>query len=408
LTISLVRILFPGIALLVLSAWCLGVLNSHRRFFLSYASPVLWNGALIATAVALGDRAATERGRFELATWLAWGAVVGSALQLLVQLPAVVRILRSVRPSLAVGSPGVRATVRAFGPILVGRGSVQVSAYVDTMLATYLTAPIVSAIGYAQLLYLLPVSLFGMSISASELTEMSRTTGSGDALAAHLRARLAPALRHVVFFVVPSAVAFLLIGRSIVALLYQSGRFGAGDTEAVWLILCGSAIGLSAGTQGRLVSSAFYALGDTRTPLRCALIRIFLTIAGGWALALPVRHHLGYAPVWGAVGLTGSAGIAAWLEFELLRRALARRIGGVPVPVALLGQIALCAGVAGALGVAVERWLLAGAPTAIRAGATIAVYAVVTLGLARALGIPEARTLLARLGRVASRARRRR
>src|SRR6185295_8457127 len=116
LTITLVRIFFPGMALLVLSAWCLGVLNSHRRFFLSYASPVLWNSALIAVAIGFRQYAHTSAGQFDLAVALCWGALIGSGLQLLVQVPTVYLLLRSLRPSLAVKTEGVRTTVRAFGP----------------------------------------------------------------------------------------------------------------------------------------------------------------------------------------------------------------------------------------------------------------------------------------------------
>src|SRR5204862_6595284 len=94
LTVALVRILFPGVALLVMSAWCLGVLNSHRRFFMSYVSPVLWNAALIAAAILAGRRFAGHDD--DVATWLAWGAVIGSAAQLAVQLPAVIRLLRGI------------------------------------------------------------------------------------------------------------------------------------------------------------------------------------------------------------------------------------------------------------------------------------------------------------------------
>src|SRR5207245_2614012 len=77
LTIRIVRILFPGVGLLVMSAWCLGILNSHHKFFLSYVAPVFWNLAMIATLVALGGRLA----QYPLAVALAWGPVVGSALQ---------------------------------------------------------------------------------------------------------------------------------------------------------------------------------------------------------------------------------------------------------------------------------------------------------------------------------------
>ncbi|HET7500899.1 MAG TPA: murein biosynthesis integral membrane protein MurJ [Kofleriaceae bacterium] len=398
LTIRMVQIMFPGVALLVMSAWCLGVLNSHRRFFLSYVSPVVWNAALIGAAVAAGRRLAGRDD--DVALWIAWGAVVGSAAQLAVQLPAVVGLLRSLRPSLAVRDPGVASTVRAFTPVLLGRGSVQLSGYIDQVLASYLGKGIVTALSNAQILYLLPVSLFGMAVSAAELPEMSSATGGESSRVEHLQSRLRGALRRVVFLVVPSAVAFVMIGRSIVALLFQTGRFDAANTEIVWIVLAGSALGLSAGTQGRLLGSAFYALGDTRSPLRASLVRVAITGVAGWAFALPVRDALGYAPAWGAFGLTASAGFAAWIEFLLLRRWLARRIGPVPLP-ARLGFGALGAALgAGALGYA-AGWIAAraGAPAALSAIAAIAVFGAAYFGAMIAAGVPEATAIAQRLGR---------
>jgi putative peptidoglycan lipid II flippase len=216
----------------------------------------------------------------------------------------------------------------------------------------------------------------------------------------HLQTRLRGSLRRIVYLVVPSAVAFIAIGRSIVALLFQTGRFGAGDTETVWIILAGSAIGLSAGTQGRLLGSAFYALGDPRPPLRAALVRVAITAGLGWAAALPLRDHFGYSPTWGAFGLTASAGLAAWVEFSLLRRWLARRIGPVPVPVRLgLGALA-AAIVAGAAGHgAGELASGAGAPTWLAAVAAIGAFGAVYLGTTAVAGVPEAAAFTRRLRR---------
>ncbi|HEY5945472.1 MAG TPA: murein biosynthesis integral membrane protein MurJ, partial [Kofleriaceae bacterium] len=348
LTITMVRILFPGTALLVMSAWCLGVLNSHRRFFLSYVSPVLWNTAIIATAIAAGRRLFGDVDG--IAIWLAWGAVIGSGAQFLVQLPLALRLIGSARPTLAIHDPGVRTTLRAFGPILLGRGSVQISGYIDGVLASFLGEALVAAIAKAQILYMLPISLFGMAVSAAELPEMSSATGNDADRAAKLQERLRPALRRVVFLVVPSAIAFLAIGGPIIALLFQTGRFRASDTSIVWIVLAGSALGLSAGTQGRLLASAFYALGDPRRPLHAALVRVAITGVLGWAFALPIRDWLGYSATWGAFGLTASAGFAAWVEFLLLKRWLDHRIGKVPIPTRLgLGALA-AAVVAGAAG----------------------------------------------------------
>lgn len=355
LTVALVRILFPGVALLVLSAWCLGVLNSHRKFFLSYVSPVLWNAAIIAVAIAAGRRLSVDASgdrSFDLAAWLCWGAVLGSALQLAVQLPSVFRLLRSLRPSLAVRDPAVRATLHSFGPVLLGRGSVQLSSYLDQLLASYLGASIVAAIGYAQVLALLPVSLFGMAVSAAALPEMSSASADPAQVAGALRTQLQRSLRQVVFLVVPSAIAFVAIGNTLIALLFETGRFTSDDTTTVWILLSGSAVGLSASTQGRLLASAFYAIGDPRPPLHAALVRVALTFVIGLAAVFPLRSWLGYDPRWAAFGLTSSAGVAAWIEFALLRRWLARRIGSVPVPTRLaLGAMA-AAIVAGAVAAA--------------------------------------------------------
>jgi putative peptidoglycan lipid II flippase len=392
LTVTLVRILFPGVALLVLSAWCLGVLNSHRKFFLSYVSPVLWNTALIAAAILAGRRLAGHDA--EIAYWLAIGAVIGSAAQFLVQLPSVIALLRGLRPSLAVRDPGVQQTLRAFVPILIGRGSVQLSGYIDQLIASFLGVGIVAAMANAQTLYLLPVSLFGMAVSAAELPEMSSATGSAEARAEHLQARLRSALRRVVFLVVPSAVAFIAIGGPIVALLFQSGRFTAADTIIVWTILAGSAIGLSAGTQGRLLTSAFYALGDPKPPLHAALVRVAFTSVLGWALALPLRDYFGYSAVWGAFGLTASAGFAAWIEFLLLNRWLAARIGKVPIPTRLGFGALAAAAVAGAAGYGASQLAVElGARSWMTAVAAIPVFGIVYLGIMTAARVPETRAL---------------
>jgi len=335
LTISLVRILFPGAGLLVLSAWCLGILNSHRRFFLSYSVPVLWNIAMIAALLWFGPRAGQDR----LAGLVAWASVIGSAAQFLAQLPVVLGLVPTLRIQLATHLESVRIVIRNFGPVFVSRGVVQVSAYIDSIIASWLPTGAVSALAYAQTLYLLPVSLFGMSVSASELPEMSSALGEQDEVAAHLRRRLVSGLRRIAFFVIPSVVAFIALGDIIAGAIYQGGKFTHADALYVWGILAGSGVGLLASTQGRLYSSTFYALKDTRTPLVFALIRVALTTALGYCAAIPLPHLIGIDPKWGVAGLTASAGISGWIEFLLLRRSLGRRIGSDPVGVAYLAQL---------------------------------------------------------------------
>src|SRR6185312_4126649 len=204
LTIRLVRILFPGAGLLVLSAWCLGVLNSHHRFFISYTAPVVWNLSIIAALVIFGGRV----GQFPLAEATAWGSVIGSALQFAVQMPTVVKLVPRLRPAIDLASAHVMTVGRNFVPVFISRGVVQISAFVDAALASFLGQGAVVALSYAQSLYTLPVSLFGMAVSAAELPAMSKALGATDEIAEVLRQRLDEGLRRIAFFIVPSSMAF--------------------------------------------------------------------------------------------------------------------------------------------------------------------------------------------------------
>lgn len=391
LTIRLVRILFPGAGLLVLSAWCLGVLNSHHRFFISYTAPVAWNLAIIASLIAYGGRV----DQFPLAAVVAWASVIGSALQFGIQLPTVLKLVRPLRPVIDTTSSHVKTVVTRFFPVFMSRGVIQISAFVDAILASFLPVGAVVALTYAQSLYTLPVSLFGMSVSAAELPAMSRAVGTTQEVAQVLRQRLNAGLRRISFFIVPSAVAFLALGDVIAAVLYQTGQFKQDAAIYVWGILAGSSLGLLASTMGRLYSSTYYALHDTRTPLLYAVIHVALATVLGYFCAIQLPPAIGIAPKWGVVGLTASASVAAWIEFVLLRRSLNRRIGqtGLPFPyISKLWAAGLLAAGAG--------WgckLLIGPrhpiPVAIL---VLGVYGLLYFALTSLMGIAEARTVVGR------------
>jgi putative peptidoglycan lipid II flippase len=401
LTVLLVRILFPGAGLLVASAWCLGVLNSHRRFFLSYTAPVLWNIAMIVGMIAFG----AGRAQYSLVVITAWASVAGSALQVFVQLPTVLKLLGGIKLSLAHRAENVRTVIRNFVPVFIGRGVVQISAYIDAFLASWLPTGAVSALAYAQTLYTLPVSLFGMSVSAAELPVMSGALGAADEVAQILRTRLNSGLRQITFLVVPSVVGFLALGDVIVAAIYQSGQFKHNDVLYVWGILAGSTVGLLASTLGRLYSSGYYALRDTRTPLRFAVLRVILTTALGYLAALPLPRLLGIDQRWGVAGLTISAGIASWVEFTLLEGGLRRRIGHVGLPPSFLIQVWIAALIAGAGARGVTHLfnmlsLFRGphGPVLI-AVPVLSVYGAVFFAAAIALKLPEAHSFLSILRR---------
>ena len=385
LTIQIVRVLFPGVGLLVLSSWCLGVLNSHRRFLVSYASGVMWNAAMIGTLLIFGPRTDLPR----LAVILAWGSVVGAALQFLVQLPIVLAVAPDVRLSLDATSDHVRAIGRNFLPVLVSRGVVQVSAYVDSLIASLLGTGAVTGLQNASTLYTLPVSLFGMSVSAAELPAMSGIASADAAAIEAVRGRLTAGLRQIAFFVVPSAMAFLALGDVVVAALFQTGRFDRRDSIYVWAILAGSAVGLLASTLGRLYSSTYFALRDTRTPLRYAIVRVVLTTVLGYLCAIPLPHALGLASTWGAAGLTASAGVAGWVEMLLLRSTLNARVGPTGLPVRYVAQLWAAAAAGAVVGWGIKLALPPLHPIVV-AVVVLGAYGGVFLGATIALRVPEA------------------
>src|SRR5829696_9154579 len=407
LTLQLVRIFFPGAGLLVLSAWCLGILNSHRRFFLSYTAPVIWNLTLIGALFWAGwpSRGVSETdlgvwGR--VAAFAAWGSVAGSALQFGVQLPTVLRLLKRVRIALDLKNRHVRTVLRNFVPVFVSRGVVQISAFVDTLLASLLGQGAVSALGYAQSLYTLPVSLFGISVSAAELPEMSSATGEQSAVAEKLRLRLSAGLRQIAFFIVPSAVALVTLGDVMVGALYQSGKFGRADTVYVWAILAGAAVGLLPSTFGRLYASTFYALHDTRTPLRYAALHVALATVLGYLFALWLPPLFGVDLRWGAVGLTVSAGLAGWAELVLLRRRLNARIGRTGLPTVFGLKLWVAAAASAAVGWGLKLLLGAVHPI-ILAALVLTPYGLLYFAATSLWGLPEARAVVGRFTRVLGR-----
>ena len=392
LTIAIVRVLFPGAGLFVISAWCLGVLNSHHRFLLSYASGVMWNAAMIATLIAFGAGTALPR----LAVILAWGSVAGSALQFVVQIPAVLRVAPDLNFSLTTTSEQVRTIARNFAPALLSRGVNQVSAYIDQLIASLLGTGAVTGLQNASTLYTLPGSLFGMAVSAAELPAMSGIAGADAASIEAVRVRLDAGLRRIAFFVVPSAVAFLALGDVVVGALFQTGRFNHADSLYVWRILAGSSVGLLASTLGRLYSSTYYAFRDTRTPLRYALVRVALTTALGYVCAIPLPRWLGLSPDWGAAGLTASAGVAGWVEMLMLRATLNARIGRTGLPAPYVAQLWGSAIAAAALGWAIKLALPPLQPVIV-AALVLGPYSAVFFAATLALRVPEASAAVARL-----------
>ncbi|MFW6083855.1 MAG: murein biosynthesis integral membrane protein MurJ [Gemmatimonadota bacterium] len=347
LTTSLVRILFPMSGVLIVGAWCLGVLNSHDRFFLPFVAPTLWNLAQVAgllLAAGLGSR--------ELAHVLAWSALAGSLLQVGVQMPSALRLAGVRRPSLRFDFEPLRRVAKNTLPVISSQGIFQLSSLVDLALAGLAGTGALAALGYSQRLVYLPISLFGISVAAASLPTMSR-----DATAAALRRRLVDGFFEILFFVLPAAVVLLLFGDLAVEVLYQRREFASDSTALVATILAAYSLGLVAMSCLKLFASGFHALQDTATPMKIAAGSVGVGIAASVALTIGLRDA-GYG-TYSAVGIVLGGVCGSWLNLVLHWWLLSRRIGRLFRPVALKSVLHLAVATLGAAGAAVltRGWL---------------------------------------------------
>ena len=413
LTVDLLRITTGGLGLLVLSAWCLGVLNSHGRFFLPYVAPVLWNAAqvMILAVAAFGDW--SPRGA---AIALAWGLVAGGALQFGVQAVAVWRLAPDLRPSFGRGNAAVADVRRRFGPAVLGRGVLQLSGYLDLVLASLLVTGAVAGLLSAQMLYALPVALFATSVAVAELPEMSR-------LASGLADRALAARRRTAFFVAFCTVAYLVLGESIVGALFGWGAFDADDTRAVALVLAAYSLGLPAVASSKIFQNTLYAVGDTSGPARIAAARVGLAAVVGIALMFPLDRIAAHGgalltldgvgwfgplnagirtgapdPHLGAVGLALGSACAAWLELALLSRRCRRSVDGTSGPTAVMSRLAPATGAAVVVALGV-RWATDGLPAIAAAPIGLAVAGCTYVLVASATGVDEANLVIGPLRR---------
>ncbi|MYF39609.1 MAG: murein biosynthesis integral membrane protein MurJ, partial [Rhodothermaceae bacterium] len=283
--------------------------------------------------------------------------------------------------------------LNAVVPALAGRGIAQLSAYLDILLATHLVGGAVASIGYAQVLYILPISLFGLSVAAAELPELSRI---GSNSLPRMAQRINAGLRQGLFLAIPTALGYIALGYVIVGAIYRGGSFGVDDNWLVYVILATYSLGLLATVSSRLLQNGFWALGDTRTPARMAMVRAAIALV----IAIPVMFALDRLSVslitgpgtsvlyFGAVGLAFGSAVASWVEWWLLGRVLRRRLGNTFMPWRAVGTMTMF--VIAALVPSGILWYFAQSWPPVWLGITVvAVFAATYLILARLQGRPE-------------------
>lgn len=310
-SVLLARWMFPYLLMISLCAMSWAVLNAYRRFAVAAASPALLNVAILFAAIVLAP------GFENPALALAVGVVLGGALQLGIQFPALRRIGWLPRPNLNWRHAAIKKTMRLFGPAVLGVAAVQVNILVGTILATLLSTGAVSYLYYADRIVQLPLALFGIAMGTVLLPALSEQMASHDGDAA--KQTLSSGLAWLTWITLPAVVGVLMLSEPIITTLFESGRFTHESSMATAQVLQAYGFGLLAFCWVRVLSMAYYAGQDATSPMRFAMVGVVVNIA----LALVLMRPLG------AVGLALATSLAAFVNVGLLWWRLKMKQGSV-------------------------------------------------------------------------------
>ena len=347
LTVALARITFPYVFLICLAALLSGVLNGLDRFAAAAAAPLVFNGVSIAAMLLLTPYVPT------VGHALSWGVTASGVLQLALLAWAVRRAgmaLHIPRPRL---TPSVRLLLRRMGPGLLGAGVTQLNLAVDVVIVTLLPPGSASLLYYADRVNQLPLGVIGAAIGTALLPTLSRQARAGQTDAAI--ASLNRAIEIALVLTIPAALALAVAGGPIMLVLFGRGAFGAQSAMLSAQSLAAYAFGLPAFVLLKILVPAFFAHGDTSTPVRVGMIAIGLNLALNLLLMTPLQH----------VGPAAATSLSAIFNVVTLAVLLTRQ-GRLSVDARLrrrMGRVALAAAAMAAALVLVERWtapLLAG------------------------------------------------
>lgn len=324
LAVRLTRIMFPFLLVVALAAQAMGVLNALGQFAVPALSSTLFNLGSVFGGLILGVWLGGWLGISRI-EGMAWGVVFGGCLQLAWQMPSLYRSGYRFRPELDFTDPGVRRILRLMGPAILGNAAVQINVMVNTNFASSLHDPLrgadgpVSWLSYAFRFMQLPLGLFGVAIASATLPTISRHALATDF--DDLRRTLSRSIGMVFLLTIPSSVGLTLLGESMIGSIYQGGSFEAYDTRQAGLALSYFAIGLAGYSALKILTPAFYALGDSRTPMVVSLLSIAINFV---AVSMLVRQ-----PGFGHAALAMSTSVVALFGFLVQFLVLRRRMGGI-------------------------------------------------------------------------------
>ena len=281
LAATLNRIMFPYIFLISMSALAMGILNSFHRFEAPAMSPIVLNLTMIAFSF-LGSLFG------DITKTLAVGVVAGGALQLAIQIPALIQTGWRIRFKLDLKHPGVQHVAKLMIPVIFGVGIVQVNVLVDTQFASYLDEGSVTAIYYADRVMELVLGGYAVAVSTVILPLLSRQAALKEI--DELKTTMNFAVRLILFITFPATLGLILLRVPIIEVLFEHGDFNAASTALTAWALPFFAVGLSAFSMLKIIVPAFYALNDTRTPVKVALAALFLNIGLNFLFLHPLRN----------------------------------------------------------------------------------------------------------------------
>ncbi|MBN2397845.1 MAG: murein biosynthesis integral membrane protein MurJ [Deltaproteobacteria bacterium] len=309
LTVFLTRLMFPYIFFISLVALCMGILNSLRHFAAPALAPVVLNICMIAAVFALKDRFA------EPILSLAVGVMAGGILQLVMQFPFLRKVGARLRPSFRFNHPGIRQIGLLMLPAVFGAAVYQANVFIGTILASLLPGGSVSYLYYADRIVELPLGVFAIAVGTAALPSFSAQVADGDYK--KLKGTISFSLRLILFVTIPAMVALIILREPIISVLFQRGEFDISSTVLTARALLYYTVGLWAFSCIRVVVSAFYALQDTRTPVKIAVVALLVNVIMGIALMFPMKHS----------GLALATSIASAVNIVVLAVILERRVG---------------------------------------------------------------------------------
>ncbi len=312
LTVTLTRVMFPYVILIGLVALCMGILNVMGHFAAPAIAPVLLNLAMIAAVYAVSRFSDSQTVRV---IGLAGGVLLGGVLQLALQIPFLVKHgVRFWKPS-GLWHPAMKKVGMLMLPTIFGAAVYQINILVGTLLASLLPEGSVSYLYYADRLVQFPLGIFAQAAATAVLPSLSRQAVDGDHIG--MGETFSHAMSLVLFITIPAMVGLIVLRDPIVALLFKRGAFDAQTTRLTSDALLYYALGLWAFSAVRIVVSTFYAMQDTRTPVKCATISIAANILFGLALMGPMKH----------CGLALATSLASMVNLVLLVVVLRKKLG---------------------------------------------------------------------------------